>query len=101
MSCSWCAQYAACSSTRVPRPKASDMWTFVSTNPGVTNFPLPSMTSAPSGTATEARSPTAEIRSPSITIVPSAMRAPPFPSMIVAPMIARGVRASGPPAGNL
>ena len=64
------------------------MWTLVSTNPGVTNLPLPSITSAPSGTATDARGPMAEIRSPSMTMVPSAMGTPPCPSMIVAPTMA-------------
>ena len=64
------------------------MWTFVSTNPGVTNLPLPSMTSASAGTSTEARSPTAAMRSPSMTRTPSGIGAPPFPSMIVAPTMA-------------
>ena len=64
------------------------MCTLVSTMPGVTYFPAPSMTRAPAGTVTEARGPISAIRCPRITMVASESGGPPFPSITVAPTIA-------------
>ena len=67
--------------------------------PGVTNFPEPSITRAPSGTSTEVPGPTAVIRLPSMTIVPFSIGGPPFPSMIVPPTMARAPPGSCAAAG--
>src|SRR5882762_3196435 len=57
-------------------------------NPGVRNFPLPSITRAPAGTLTEARGPAATILPPTTTTTASGTGVPPFPSISVAPTIA-------------
>ena len=62
-------------------------------NPGVTYLPAPSITWAPSGTSTDARGPTAAMRFPSMSSVPSARGGPPLPSMMTAPTIAMGAAA--------
>ena len=56
----------------------------MSASPGMTAPPAASTIAAPSGTATCAPGPAAMIRLPSTTTTPSAIGAPPIPSMMVA-----------------
>src|SRR5262249_6388166 len=57
----------------------------MSTSPGITNLPRPSIAVASGGAATEAADPTARILSPSVTIVAFSSGGRPVPSMTVAP----------------
>src|SRR5215471_3583007 len=57
----------------------------MSTSPGITNLPRPSISVAPGGAAIEAASPTVRILSPSMTTVAFSRGGRPVPSMTVAP----------------
>src|SRR5687767_12140032 len=64
--------------------------------PGVTNLPAPSMTCAPGGTVTDDRGPTALMRRPETTMVPSRRGGPPLPSMMTAPTMATAAGGAWP-----
>src|SRR4029453_6363810 len=70
-------------------PPYSDRWTFVSTKPGTTNWPAPSIVCAPAGTGVDARGPTAAMRPSRTTTTALATGGPPLPSITVAPVMAR------------
>src|SRR6185369_1606359 len=64
------------------------MWKWESIKPGTRVRPFASNTSAPGGTLTASRLPTATIRSPRTTTTESETTGPPVPSISVAPTMA-------------
>src|SRR5688572_13089177 len=56
-------------SLRTSRPPGMVVWTCMSHNPGMRNFPRPSMTRVPAGTLVDAAGPSATIRVPRMTTV--------------------------------
>ena len=72
-----------------------NVWMCMSQRPGMRNFPVPSTTRAPPGTAKPPVAPTAAMRSPWITTVMFGFAGPPVVSMTV--ML---VTAIGGPAGS-